>query len=494
MAALMLTVAFPVNAFAADLDTVYYIDGITLNDPEQDVFGGYRVTRASDPDGVYVASYGWKGDDENTKYYFVRHYVYLQKYDAYVVDWDFGDYGDVDILESDFESSEYTFVGKTTQELSHVNYYEDLNDDSYFTEVRVTRQSDPSGIYGYTTYTKTFNNVVTERGVNIHRFVYAPGTNKLIVDTTFDEVELSDEAFAESEYEAAYDSVFQKEELNWVGDVATGMFGNFVDTAGTHYAVDDDHNVYKLDGDTVTVGNTEYYYLTKTTQVNYDDLTPIVQNDPYFCEHHFINTWYSKEPTCTDFGILNGTCEYCGTEDSIFVDPLGHNYKATVVAPTCTAKGYTLHTCTRCGASYKDNYKNALGHVTVIDKAVPATFKAAGKTQGTHCKRCHKVLTAQKTVAKLGAPKLSKVTPAKKKFTANWAAVKSVDGYQLQYSLKSNFGGSTTVKIAGASAKSKAVAKLKSNKTYYVRIRAYKKINGKMQYSAWSKTLKAKVK
>lgn len=39
-----------------------------------------------------------------------------------------------------------------------------------------------------------------------------------------------------------------------------------------------------------------------------------------------------------------------------------HEYSGlTVVAPTCTEEGYTLHTCS-CGDSYKDEPADALGH------------------------------------------------------------------------------------------------------------------------------------
>ena len=38
-----------------------------------------------------------------------------------------------------------------------------------------------------------------------------------------------------------------------------------------------------------------------------------------------------------------------------------HTYTETVIDPTCTAHGYTLHTCT-CGESYKDNYKPTVSH------------------------------------------------------------------------------------------------------------------------------------
>ena len=36
--------------------------------------------------------------------------------------------------------------------------------------------------------------------------------------------------------------------------------------------------------------------------------------------------------------------------------------ESTVTAPTCTEKGYTTHTCTKCKESYKDTYTAALGH------------------------------------------------------------------------------------------------------------------------------------
>ena len=39
-----------------------------------------------------------------------------------------------------------------------------------------------------------------------------------------------------------------------------------------------------------------------------------------------------------------------------------HTYETEVVAPNCTEQGYTLHTCTGCGDSYKDTYVSALGH------------------------------------------------------------------------------------------------------------------------------------
>ena len=128
-------------------------------------------------------------------------------------------------------------------------------------------------------------------------------------------------------------------------------------------------------------------------------------------------------------------------------------------------------------------------HKVVDDAAVPATFKAAGKTAGSHCSVCGMAIVEQKAIAKLVSPKL-KLKKGKKKFTATWTKAAGVDGYQLQYSLKKNF---KKAKKKTLKKNKLTVKKLKSKKTYYVRVRAYKKINGKNVYSDWS-TKKVKVK
>ena len=66
--------------------------------------------------------------------------------------------------------------------------------------------------------------------------------------------------------------------------------------------------------------------------------------------------------------------------------PHTHNYKATVVAPTCTNKGYTEYKCS-CGASYKDNYKNALGHNYKVTGNGTATCTSGGYVE-KKCTRC----------------------------------------------------------------------------------------------------------
>ena len=44
-----------------------------------------------------------------------------------------------------------------------------------------------------------------------------------------------------------------------------------------------------------------------------------------------------------------------------------HNYTSVITAPTCGTKGYTTHTCSKCGNTYKDTYIDATGKHTYVD-------------------------------------------------------------------------------------------------------------------------------
>lgn len=83
-----------------------------------------------------------------------------------------------------------------------------------------------------------------------------------------------------------------------------------------------------------------------------------------------------------------------------------------------------------------------------------------------------------------------KISAASKGFTVRWKKVsKSASGYQIQYATSGKFTKKTTFSktVKKASTTKLTVKKLKSKKKYYVRVRTYKKVNGKTYYSNWSK-------
>ena len=70
-----------------------------------------------------------------------------------------------------------------------------------------------------------------------------------------------------------------------------------------------------------------------------------------------------------------------------------------------------------------------------------------------------------------------------------------MSGYQVQISTDKNFKkGVTTYNVKKAKTVSKTISKLKSKKTYYVRIRAYKLVNNKKYACKWTTAKKVKCK
>ena len=129
-----------------------------------------------------------------------------------------------------------------------------------------------------------------------------------------------------------------------------------------------------------------------------------------------------------------------------------------------------------------DYYNNlTVGKATVI---VSGKGKYAGVIAGVRFTIKPKTVTV-KSVKKASSRKLNVV----------WASHKTqTTGFQVRYATTMNFKSGTykTVTLTSKSATSKALTKLKAGKTYYVKVRAYKTVDGKKIYSSWSKVKSAK--
>ena len=64
----------------------------------------------------------------------------------------------------------------------------------------------------------------------------------------------------------------------------------------------------------------------------------------------------------------------------------------------------------------------------------------------------------------------------------------------MVYSLNQNFSGGLQKTVGNGSAEKTTLTNLQSGKTYYVNIRAYKKVGKTIYYSAWTTAKKVKVK
>ena len=173
------------------------------------------------------------------------------------------------------------------------------------------------------------------------------------------------------------------------------------------------------------------------------DLTAVPKTN----DHKFGEWIINKEANCTESGYKVRQClNGCGTSEGCVTAPLGHKYVDTVVKPTYTAQGYTLHKCSVCGYSYKDN------EMAKLTLAKVTGFKVKSKTN----------------------------------VSANlqWDKNTSASGYELQ-----KYDGSKweTIKtFTSISDTSFNVTGLKASTTYKFRLRAYKALTNANSYSEFT--------
>ncbi len=122
------------------------------------------------------------------------------------------------------------------------------------------------------------------------------------------------------------------------------------------------------------------------------------------CSHNYTSA-ITTEPTCTSAGVKTFTCSTCGNKYTESIALTSHTEVIDkAVAATCTATGKTEGShCSVCKKVIKAQETVAMkAHTVVTDKAVPATCTATGKTEGIHCSVCNKVIKAQTVTEKTG--------------------------------------------------------------------------------------------
>ncbi len=244
-------------------------------------------------------------------------------------------------------------------------------------------------------------------------------------------------------------------------------------------------------------------------------------------EHDTAVAAEKTDPTCTDTGWTEKlVCKRCGAvvQEREEIPALGHAYAESVTqTATPDSDGVLKKTCTRCGdiktesiarpksavtkrTVYVYSGKNKSPTVTVKDSngaVIPDTEYTLSYTNGRRYVGKHTVVIAFNGTRYSGKMKVEyTIQPAavrswtvrgkSKALAASWKAnAAQTNGYQIQYARSSAFpaGSRKNAWISSRKTTSKRVtAGVRSGKAYYVRIRAYKTVDGKKVYSNWSKT------
>ena len=130
---------------------------------------------------------------------------------------------------------------------------------------------------------------------------------------------------------------------------------------------------------------------------------------------------------------------------------------------------------------------NESGSTKDTDKVTPGTT-TPGTTPGTTTPET----PAASNVAKPKAAKNVKAKATKKGIQIKWKKVSGANGYYIYRSTKKNKGYKKIHTVTKGKTQSYVDKKARKGKTYYYKIKTYKKVNGRKVTSNWSKVVKKK--
>ena len=250
---------------------------------------------------------------------------------------------------------------------------------------------------------------------------------------------------------------------------------------------------------------------------------------------HVYGGWkVTKAPTCTTAGVKERTCTGCNAKETMTLQATGHKYTTSTVKPTYSAKGYTLYKCSLCGKSYKSNYTNMLVLPSVsglkatsrTDKSITLGWNRNANATGYVIEYYNgakwvkkstvtKNTTVKYTVSSLKPGTVNKfriraykatnysaysyitvntlpsavsgfktVSKTSSTSTFRWNKNTSADGYIIERYIVNRW--IQTLKVVGSGNVSATIKSLTAGSTNKLRIRAYKTINKKTEYSSYT--------
>lgn len=139
-------------------------------------------------------------------------------------------------------------------------------------------------------------------------------------------------------------------------------------------------------------------------------------------EHKYTDTVIP--PTCTERGCTVHLCACGDKREDSYTPPLGHSYRGgicvrcgildpngdtqhkhdfipSVTKPTCLTEGFTTYACS-CGECYTKDYVSAVGHKTQLQNAKTAGCLTGGYTGDEVCTFCGKVFKQGSVIFALG--------------------------------------------------------------------------------------------
>lgn len=159
---------------------------------------------------------------------------------------------------------------------------------------------------------------------------------------------------------------------------------------------------------------------------------------------------------------------------------------------------YTSNDTTKVETRTVYRYRNRISDPVVNPPAEDTSDKTPDPVVPAKESTTEKKAEKKAEKKKPGLNKKGKITSLKstkaKTVTMKWKKVTGISGYQCYLSLKKNFKSYTIQRFYDKKKTKVTITNFPSKKTYYAKIRPYKKVKGKKVYGIWSPVKKVKIK
>ena len=165
--------------------------------------------------------------------------------------------------------------------------------------------------------------------------------------------------------------------------------------------------VYTIPGSVTSIGDDAFSGCASLTSVTIPDSVTSIGNYAFSCCGSLTDVYFTGTETawnCITIGTANDALKNANIHYNYVSHT--HSYKDVVTAPTCTAKGYTTHTCA-CGDSYVDTYVDALGHAWDNGKVTKEPTETETGVKTFTCTRCGETKT--ETIPATGSVDVTKM-------------------------------------------------------------------------------------
>lgn len=251
-----------------------------------------------------------------------------------------------------------------------------------------------------------------------------------------------------------------------------------------------------MSGATLTLDQDVYTYDGTAKQ---PVVTAVVLNGTTLSADDYTVSYSGNINAGTATVTVSGKGNYTGSVSKAFTINKALNQitlKKSAITKAYGAKAFSFDATALGGGklSYKLSNKKVIkivsGKATIVGYGKVTVTVTSAATANYQSATSKLTITVTPKITTLSSLKSSK----KGQMSLNWKMDKTATGYMITYSTSKTFNGAKSVYVKSYKTTSQTISKLSKGKYYYVKMRAYKTVDGKKIYGEYSSVKKVKIK